>query len=382
MKKKYTLLLFVAVLSVAQAKEGAKLAPHVQPYVDRSELAGAVMMVVDKDGILDTETIGWANIETGEPMKEDTMFWIASQSKPITASAFMMLVDEGKVSLDDSVEKYLPEFEEQMLISVKTDEKIVLVKPSHPITIREVLSHTSGLPFSSAMEKPTLDRYALEARVRSYAMTPLDYEPSTGYRYSNAGINTAARILEVVSGMPYEQFLQERIFDPLEMEDTTFWPTEEQVKRIATSYKAGPKMEGLEPTTIVQLHYPLSDRRKRFPMPAGGLFSTAKDISLFYRMLLNGGEYGGKRYLSQEAIRELTSDQTPEIVKNSYGLGFKVSETTFGHAGAYGTDTTAYVDKGLITIWLVQHAAFPGKGKEAQGAFRSAALEAFSPAVP
>lgn len=310
------------------------------------------------------------------------MFWIASQSKPITASAFMMLVDEGMVSLDDSVEKYLPEFEEQMLISVKTDEKIVLVKPSHPITIREVLSHTSGLPFSSAMEKPTLDRYALEARVRSYGMTPLDYEPSTGYRYSNAGINTAARILEVVSGMPYEQFLQERIFDPLEMEDTTFWPTEVQVKRIATSYKAGPKMEGLEPTTIVQLHYPLSDRRKRFPMPAGGLFSTAKDISLFYRMLLNGGEYGGKRYLSQEAIRELTSDQTPEIVKNNYGLGFKVTDTTFGHAGAYGTDTTAFVDKGLITIWLVQHAAFPGKGKEAQGAFRSAALEAFSSVVP
>ena len=365
-------------LTSLHARDGVGLSDSVQAYVDRSELAGAVMMVADKNEILTTETVGWANIESGKEMTEDSMFWIASQSKPITAAAFMMLVDEGKVSLDDSVEKYLPEFADQMLVSVKTDDQTVLTKPSHPITVREVLSHTSGLPFSSAMEKPTLDLYALEARVRSYAMTPLEYEPSTGYRYSNAGINTAARILEVVSGISYEDFLQERLFGPLGMVDTTFWPTEEQVKRIATSYKAGPEMKGLEPTEIVQLHYPLSDRVKRFPMPAGGLFSTTKDVSLFYRMLLNAGEWKGKRYLSENAIEELTRKQTPDEVKNEYGLGFKVTENSFGHAGAYGTNTTAHVDKGIITIWLVQHAAFPGNGKEAQNAFRTAAMKKYA----
>ena len=187
----------------------------------------------------------------------------------------MMLVDEGKVNVDDPVEKYLPEFRGQMVVAERDANHVLLRSPRHPITVRNVLSHTSGLPFKSALEEPTLDLFPLTARVRSYAMTPLEFEPDSKYQYSNAGINTAARIIEVVAGMPYEEFLDERLFQPLGMKDTTFWPSEEQVARIAKSYKPGAGNQGLEETKIDQLYYPLTDRTQRFPMPAGGLFSTA-----------------------------------------------------------------------------------------------------------
>jgi len=371
-------VLFATITCSVLARDDRTLVNSVQPYVDRTELAGAVMLVADKDEIVDTKVIGYADIDDDEKMAADSMFWIASQSKPITATAFMMLVDEGKIDLDDPVEKYLPEFVGQMVVAEKSADRVVLQRPAHPITVREILSHTSGLPRKSGLEEPTLDRFPLEARVRSYAMTPLDYEPGTDYRYSNAGINTAGRIIEVVSGMPYEQFLQDRLFDPLGMVDTTFWPSEEQEQRIAVSYKPGADKTGLEETIVTQLHYPLTDRAVRYPMPAGGLFSTATDVSQFYRMLLNGGELDGKSYLSAEAIGELTSRQTPEDVKSSYGLGFSVTDTTFGHGGAYSTNSYADREHGLILIWLVQHAGFPGEGKESQNAFNEAAVRAYS----
>ena len=174
------------------------------------------------------EAVGWADVAAGMPMREKKLFWIASQSKPITATALMMLVDEGKVKLDDPVEKYLPEFKDQWLAVEQDKDHILLKKPKHPITVRNILSHTSGLPFKSALEQPTLDLLPLRVAVRSYAMTPLQFEPGSKYQYSNAGINTAGRIIEVVSGMPYEEFLDKRLFEPLGMKDTTFWPNEEQ----------------------------------------------------------------------------------------------------------------------------------------------------------
>src|SRR5258708_9651640 len=124
----------------------------------------------------------------------------------------------------------------------------------------------------------------LRVAVGSYAMTPLQSEPGTKSQYSNAGINTAGRIIEVVSSMPYEDFLQKRLFDPLGMKDTTFWPNEEQLTRLTKAYKPSADRSNLEETTITQLKYPLGDR-KRQPMPAGGLFSTANELSNFYRMV-------------------------------------------------------------------------------------------------
>ena len=361
-----------------QAQTAATVAGSVQPYVDRQELAGAVMLVADKDKTLTLEAVGWADVTAKKPMQTDSMFWIASQSKSITAAALMMLVDEGKVNVDDPVEKYLPEFRGQMVVAEKDDDHVLLRRPQHPITVKNVLSHTSGLGFKSAIEEPTLDLFPLSARVRSYAMTPLEFEPDSKYQYSNAGINTAGRIIEVVAKMPYEKFLDDRLFQPLGMNDTTFWPNDEQTARIAKSYKPGAGNQGLEETTIGQLYYPLADRTQRFPMPAGGLFATAHDLARFYQMLLGGGQSDGKRVLSESAVKQLTSRQTPPELPQSYGFGLSVGDHFFGHGGAYSTNTTADTKHGLILVWLVQHAGFPGEGGKAQGTFKQAAVEAFS----
>lgn len=374
-----TLMIAGSVGAVAvQAESLDVLAASVQSFVDRHELAGAVMLVADKDKVLAIKAVGSSDIAGEKPMQADSMFWIASQSKPITATALMMLVDEGKVNLDDPVDKYLPEFRGQMVIIEKDDDHQLLKKPSHPITVRNILSHTSGLPFSSAIEKPTLDRLPLADRVRSYAMTPLDFEPDTKYRYSNAGINTAGRIIEVVSGMSYEQFLDERLFKPLGMNDTTFWPTKEQVARIAKSYKPGSNGSGLDETTIGQLQYPLTEHAERYPMPAGGLFSSANDMSTFYRMIFNEGQLDSRTYLTTEALRTMTTRQTSDGLPASYGLGFSTGGDKIGHGGAYSTNS--YIDKqhGLILIWLVQHNGFPGTGNTSQDAFRRAAIKNFS----
>ena len=260
-------------------------------------MAGAVALVANKDRVLSIESVGFKDIESGDKMSNDVIFWIASQSKGMTATAVLILVDEGKISLNDPVEKYLPEFRSQMVIAERDDQHVLLRKPSHPITIREVLSHVSGLPFKSAIEDPTLDGLPLAVAVRSYAMTPLETEPGTHYQYSNAGINTAARIIEVVTGTKYEDFMQSRLFDPLGMKDTTFWPNEEQISRLAKSYRPDSTKKNLVEFPLSQLLSPLNDKNRRFPMPAGGLFSTARDTATFCQMLLNEGELNGQRYL-------------------------------------------------------------------------------------
>ena len=281
----------------------------------------------------------------------------------------MMLVDEGKVLLDDPVEKYLPEFRGQWLAVVRDDDHQLLKHPAHPIKIREILSHTSGLPFSSSIENPTLDQRPLSERVVSYAVSPLQFEPGTKYSYANAGINTAGRIIEVVSGMPYEKYLDSRLFAPLGMKDTTFWPNAQQIARIAKSYRPNAARDGLEETTVTQLRYPLNDRKNRFPMPAGGLFSTAADLARFCRMILNGGILDGKRYLSETAIHEMTSKQTGAL-PDGYGLGWSTGEGSFGHGGAYSTNMNIDPNLGEITIWMVQHAGYPLDGDKAYGEFR------------
>ena len=371
----FVLALFFSKLLFAEAPSTSS--SLLKPFVDKHELAGAVALVADKNKVLSVEAVGFADIAAGKVMRQDNIFWIASQTKPMTAVAVMMLVDEGKISLDDPIEKYLPEFRGQMVVAEKDNERIVLRKPKHPITVRETLNHTSGLPFKSAIEEPTLDGLSLSSAVRSYAMTPLLSEPGTVYRYSNACINTAARLIEVVGKVKYEDFMQQKLFDPLGMKDTTFWPNEAQSLRVAKSYRPDASKTNLAEFPISQLIHPLSDRVHRFPMPAGGLFSTAIDTSLFCRMLLNNGELDGKRYLSENAMRELSKRQTPPAMKESYGLGFSVSPDSYGHGGAQATNMEIRSGKGLVLVWMVQHGGFPGEGSKAQGAFKSWALDKF-----
>ena len=365
-----------ASIRLAAAESSKALTAALQPFVDNHTLAGAVVLVANSSRVLDVEAVGYADIAANRPMRTDALFWIASQSKPMTAAAFMMLVDEGKVKLEDPVEKYLPEFKGQWLKAEADAEHELLKVPAHPITVRNVLSHTSGLPFSSPIEVPTLDVLPLAARVRSYAMLPLEFEPDTRYSYSNAGINTAGRIIEVVTGMPYAQFMEERLFKPLGMKDTTFWPDSKQVRRLAKSYKPNAAKDGLEETTITQLRYPLTDRTRE-PMPAGGLFSTAADVARFCQMMLNRGELGGRRYLSENAVAQMTTRQTPDTVKEKYGLGLSIGDGEFGHGGAYATNMTIDTQHGLVYVWMVQHAGFPGNGDKSRDAFMQAARTAF-----
>jgi CubicO group peptidase (beta-lactamase class C family) len=328
----------------------------IRPFVDQNSIAGAVMLAATKDRVLAHEAVGYADLATKRPMTPDSLFWIASMNKPMTGTALTMLISEGKVGLEDPVEKYLPEFKGQMCIAYKDDTTTLLKKPKHPITVREILSHTSGLPFIAPFEQPTLDRFMLSDAVRFHAALPLEFEPGTKYAYSNAGTNTAGRIIEVVSGQAYEDFMQERLFDPLGMKDTTFWPSEEQVKRLASVYKHNADKTGLEEMKISQVEYPLTNR-KRQPFPAGGLFSVAADCARFCQMLLNGGKFEGRRLMPEAAVKMMISKQTGELVTNKYGLGFaELEDGAYGHGGAYAT--TMFIDPklGLIRVFLMHHA--------------------------
>lgn len=347
----------------------------LQPYVDRQAVAGAVTLVANGAGVLSVDAVGYADIAAGRPMAPDALFWIASMTKPITAAALMMLVDEGRVSIDDPVERFLPEFADMWVLGESDDARRVLVRPVHPVTVRNIMAHTSGLPFMSAVEHPTLDRLPLDIAARSYAATTLQTQPDTRYEYSNAGINTAGRIIEVVSGEDYETFLNTRLFGPLGMVDTSFRPNAAQLTRLATAYKPTADNAGLEATTIAQLAYPL-DSPARQPMPAGGLFSTAVDVARFCRMVLNDGCADGRRYLTTTAISQMTSKQTGDL-EAAYGLGWGLGDGTYGHGGALATNMTIDPGRDLITVYLVQHAGFPLDGAAAQGAFEAAAQERF-----
>lgn len=386
MKHASLVLLVVLAASLAPAiaqEKDKKPAPPanpveaLKPFIDKKAVAGAVMVVADKDKILAVDSVGFADIEASKMMGPETVFWIASQSKPITAAALMLLVDEGKVKLDDPIEKYLPEFKDLVVKPAEKDGKPA--PPKRKVTVRDCLTHLSGMAFKSNEEAPTLDGLSLKDAVLSYAKMPLVHEPGSKYLYSNAGINTAGRIVEVVGGMPFEEFVEKRIFGPCEMTETTFWPTKDQEARIATSYRpAKDKEKVLEPIKIVQLQYPLSDK-KRHIMPAGGYFSTAGDVAKFCQMFLAGGTYKGKRVLSDAAVKEMTRRQTPETIPQSWGLGWAVGKDFYGHGGAMSTNMSVDTKRGLVTVYLVQHAGFPADGAQAQAAFRKAAETKYGP---
>lgn len=367
----------VSLPLVAQEK-GGPLRTAVQPLVESNSLAGAVMLVANGEKVLDVETAGFADREAKTPMPADALFWIASMSKAMTAASVMILVDEGKVKLDDAVEKYLPEFKGQMVIAERDAQHVLLKPPAHPMTLREVLSHTSGLAFKAPFESPTLDLLPLATAVGGYAGQPLNSEPGTKYTYSNEGINTAGRVVEVVSGMKFEAFLDQRVFGRLGMKDTTFWPTKEQQARLAKSYKGKADKSDLEVTGISQLVPALEDRH-RGPMPGGGLFSTAQDVARFCQMLLNKGTFAGQRVLSEAAVKEMSSKQTGDLVKDNYGFGLAIgADGSYGHGGAYATDMKIDPSHGLVFVYLVQHAGWRDDlGKTGPGVFRKAALAAF-----
>jgi len=353
------LCLVVLVVHTAAAAGEPPASPEVtaamKPYLDSYKLAGVVSLIADKSGKIHYKNLlGYADAEAKMPIREDNVFWIASMTKMFAGASVMMLADEGKVSLNDPVTKFIPQLEKWMVVEEK-DQFHVLLKPLvRPVTMRHVLSHTSGLTGSSELQKETgSDSTPLKARALSSVTGPLQWQPGDKYQYGNQGMNIAARIVEIVSGMPYEEFLQKRFFDPLGMTETTFWPSETQIARLAGAYGPNKEKSGYARGGVGFLTKPYSDRVHRFPEAGGGLFSTTHDILRYGLMLANDGDLDGRRYLSHAAMEELRKEQTG-TTRINYSLGYHLRNGLFGHDGAYGTDLSVNPTNGMVAVFMIQ----------------------------
>ncbi len=360
MKKPLLRALFLAAVAINAAAESEPTAsPEVtaamKPYLDSYKLAGVIGLIADRSGKVHYKNLlGYADVEAKKPIGEDNVFWIASMSKMFAGASIMMLADEGKVSLDDPVTKFIPQLTNWMVVEEK-DQSHVLLKPlARPVLVRHVLSHTSGLTGMSELQRATgSDGTPLKARALSSVTGPLQWQPGDKYQYGNQGMNIAARIVEIISGMAYEEFLQTRFFDPLGMTETTFWPSETQVARLAGAYGPNKEKNGYARGGVAFLTKPYSDRVHRFPEAGGGLFSTTHDILRYGLMLANDGELDGKRYLSHAAMEELRKEQTGTTRVN-YSLGYHLRNGMFGHDGAYGTDLSVNPTNGMVAVFMIQ----------------------------
>ena len=360
----------------------------MQEMVAKSEVAGAVTVVVAKDKLLHLESTGLADVAAKRAMTPETLFWIASMTKPITGTAVLMLQDEGKLHVGDSVAKYLPEF-----ANLKTPSG----KPAN-LTITQLLTHTSGL--GEAGGPAAQQARTLADLTPLWLAAPMQDEPGAKWKYTQSGINAAARIVEVVSGQPFDAFLQQRLFDPLGMKDTTFYPTDAQRARLVTAYAKNKDTGALE---AVPPRDGYEGTRNRPPQGNGGLYSTPRDYARFCQMLLAGGTLEGRRYLSADAMKFLTTPQTGDLPTGffqndtfgqrgaNYGWGIgtcilrtphegvaaMLSPGSFGHGGAWGTQ--AWIDpvRGVAYVLMVQRANFPNSdASDVRRAFQQAAAEA------
>src|SRR5687768_9512975 len=279
---------------------GASEAPNLpavtaalQSAIDAKEIPGAVTAVVTRDKLIDLQAVGFADLESSQPMSPDSIFWIKSMTKPVTAVAVLMLQDEGKLNVDDKVAKYLPGF---------ADLKTPSGKPAD-LTIGQLLDHTSGLGEAPKGGPPARTLADLLPRILA---SPMQFEPGERWKYTQSGINMAAHIVEVVSGQPFDMFLEQRLFTPLGMKDTTFYPSGSQLERVVTRYKKNKETGALEPEPA---RTDLPDRT-RPPTGNDGLYSTAPDFARFAQMLLNDGQLDGRRYLKPESVKRLATPRT------------------------------------------------------------------------
>ena len=357
----------------------AQIPAQMQHFVDDKTVAGAVTLVAHGDHVVEFNAAGMADIEANRAMTKDTIFQIMSMTKPVTAIGIMMLAEEGKLALRDPVELYLPEFKGQRVATNVGPDADRLGTPEHPITIRDLLTHTSGVPdeppaeirdYQHAMNVP------LEEVVKQIAKEKLLFQPGTAWSYSSAGIEVLGRIIEVVSGQKYEDFIAERILRPLKMQDSFFYPEKQaadKINRIAMVYvmrdgklvRASRGILGGDPAKYRE--------GSVFPAPGWGLYSTAEDLLHLYRMMLNGGVYEGRRYLSEFSVHLMTEAHTSKIRPvgwmrgADYGLAWEAvteplgelaghSLGSFGHGGAFGTQGWIDPKNGLISILLIQKA--------------------------
>ena len=346
------------------AQRLARIPERMQEFVDDGMISGAVMLVARHGDVVLYEAVGHRDTESRDPMRRDTIFQIQSMTKPVTALAAMILLEEGLLRLNDPVEMYLPEFRGQTLArSAGVDEQTAEQQPVRPITIRDLLTHTSGMPHGHHAYATAPAARTLEEVVASNARQPLVSEPGTTFLYSSLAMETLGRLIEVVSGRRYEQFLQERIFAPLGMKDSFFIAQPTQCARIAAIYE---RTDG----TLTRFNGdPCSPFT--YPNPAGGMFSTAADMFAFHQMTLQGGSYDGVRILSRASVAAMTAPHVsipPGGAVSATGLGWWVvdepigtvglplqSNGAYGHAGYWGTIGWVDPGTGLVGIFLVHY---------------------------
>lgn len=348
----------------------ARIPERMQAFVDAERVAGVVTLVARRGRVVAHDAVGYTDIETRQPMSTENIFQIHSMTKPVVALGVMMLAEQGLLSVSDPVERHLPEFRGQKVIRERDGDRLVLEAPRRPITIRDVLTHTSGMPLNPPAGIGELHgalHKTLNETVLVLSQQPLEFEPGTKWQYSNTGIATAARIIEKLSGMPFETFLAERIFEPLGMVDTYVYPPEEKFHRMPTAYI---QQDG---ELVKYTADPLGEGEMKFregakyPLPEGALYSTAADLYRLYQLMLNGGELDGVRLLSPATVEVMTSLHTGDIearpgvgwglgwqvVKGPEGQGGLASIGTFGHGGRYGTFCFIDPAEELIGIFMI-----------------------------
>jgi CubicO group peptidase (beta-lactamase class C family) len=365
----------------------------IQRHIDEHRIAGAVTLVARRGRVVHFESHGLMDIESKKPMAKHALFRMASSTKPVAGVAVMMMVEEGKVHLADPVSKFIPEFK-TMKVAVEKEgsSDVQIVAADREITIKDLLTHTSGL-FSGGAGTRKVPREAifpsrpdetLATLIPRLAAHPLDFQPGMRWRYSGlAGIDTLSRIVEVASRLPFDQFLKRRIFEPLGMDDTSFVVPEDLRDRQATVYRVTEK--GLEKSSFT-LRFP-----KTYFSGAGGLVSTAADYSRFAQMLLNRGQLDGLRLLSPRAVQLLSSNQvgemfagqagrpkgmgfgfTVEVVVDSVQAGTFRSNGSYGWDGAFGTHFWVDPKAQMIAVLMIQTSA----GRVIHRDFETAVMQA------
>ena len=340
----------------------------LQKYVDSGELPGAIS-VFYKDGVQETACIGYADADAKRPISMDNVYMQCSQTKGFCGVTIAILVEEGKLNLDDPVSKYLPEFATLWVKAGGANGEQRLVKAKNRLTVRNVMNHTGGFAFELPNGQ-AMGGWSRRMPLRSVAATaaalPLQFEPGTQVQYSNVGIDIGAAVVEVVTGKRWEDFLKERVFDPLGMKDSGFWPTDKQLANKIEMYdvKGGQKAKWRSHANWMQRPY--NDDRV-FSSAGAGLWTTAADQLKFYKMLMNLGlGENGVRILKEETVKSILATSTrPATLKDpNYSLGLRApikdsEDEWFGHGGAWGTNCMVNWHKKELKLWAVQFCGGP-----------------------
>lgn len=392
MKKKVILslaLLCIVLTMGAQSKVRDSKTTYaqeaLQPYVENGQLAGAIN-VFYKDGVQETCCIGYADVSQKRPIKMDNVFMQCSQTKGFCGVTIAKLVEEGKLSLDDPVSKYLPEFKELWVEAQNKDGVRVLNKAKNVLTVRMVLNHTGGFPFEISAKRRDVrgGGWSGGAPLRQVASiaaeSPLKFEPGTRELYSNTGIDIGAAIVEVITGMKWENYLKQEVLDPLGMKSSWFWPSDKQLKKKIELYYT----QNNAPAKWVEedgwQQRPYNDSHV-FASAGAGLWTTANDQLKFYKMLMNlGVGDNGVRILKEETVKNLLAVTTRPSNMGGYSLGLdapKVDDENswFGHGGAWGTSCYVNWHKKELKMWVIQCA---GGGQPWQKDINKAAEKFFA----